>query len=359
MLDVQDVSDSPVATAPLDLARLDDLSDADLDAAPFGIIALNAQGVVERYNLAESRLARLDRAQVLGRSFFKTVAPCTATPEFQGRWAAVAGNPAAAPVQFSYVFDFKFGAQDVEVEVLRGSRPGRTYLVINRRRFLPMRPQPVDFLAPLQSELAPQEAAQGVLRSQDASVRSIHVTPAFLQAMRSTWDRVAPKGWPLFCHEWGQQWGRLAIVDLETAALERSGKSLRELPMREVMDMVGAYLQRQGWGLWSADFSAQKQGAFVLTLDRNALAEAVGFSDTARCQLMAGFMRGIMSHLAGRLIHVREVCCQAQGHPRCEFVAVGATRKAVLDAALQDGTDRVATVMERLAAAGAGHGPRA
>ncbi len=62
MLDVQDVSDSPVATAPLDLARLDDLSDADLDAAPSGIIALNAQGVVEHYNLAESRLARLDRA---------------------------------------------------------------------------------------------------------------------------------------------------------------------------------------------------------------------------------------------------------------------------------------------------------
>ena len=72
----------PVAVDP---QRVPTLSEEELDALQFGVICLDREGKILRYNLAESRLARLDRAQVLGKNFFRRVAPCTATPEFEGR----------------------------------------------------------------------------------------------------------------------------------------------------------------------------------------------------------------------------------------------------------------------------------
>jgi hypothetical protein len=52
---------------------------------------------------------------------------------------------------------------------------------------------------------------------------------------RSTWERVAPRGWPLFAFEWGFR-----------------------------------------WGLRTMDFSASRHGAFGVHMERSALAEAVG-----------------------------------------------------------------------------------
>ena len=68
----------------VDLTNLDRYDDAALDDLPFGVICLDAAGTILRYNLAEARLARLDRSKVLGRGFFRDIAPCTATPEFKG-----------------------------------------------------------------------------------------------------------------------------------------------------------------------------------------------------------------------------------------------------------------------------------
>ena len=76
----------PEPAPPFDPSRIDALPDADLDALPFGVICVDRTGRILRYNLAESRLARLDRRQVLGRNFFRTVAPCTQTPAFEGRF---------------------------------------------------------------------------------------------------------------------------------------------------------------------------------------------------------------------------------------------------------------------------------
>ena len=322
--------ESPPAFDPL---RADAHSDDDLDQQPFGIIGLDAGGKILRYNLAEARFARLDRATVLGKTFFGQVAPCTATPEFEGRFRAfVAG--AAPTLRFSYLFDFKFGAQQVEIELVRG-QPGRFYLLVNRRQFLPVRDEPFR-PAPTQAELAPGEADRGV--SRDASQqRTVSVTPPFFEAMRATWDRVAPKGWALFCSEWGLKWGRLAVIDLETEALERLDRTLREVPMRTVMEMVGAFLSRQGWGQVSADFAAARRGAFVIYLQRGAFAESVGFSEVPRCHLFAGFFRALFSHLSDKLLAVREVGCAAQGHPRCSFVVVGLSRRAALEEAIVAG----------------------
>jgi photoactive yellow protein len=331
---------------PFDPLRADQRSDDELDQLPFGVICLDAAGKIVRYNLAEARFARLDRATVLGKTFFGQVAPCTARPEFQGRFQLFVKPGNTAPTdRWQYVFDFKFGAQEVDIELVRGGLPNRYYLLVNRQKFLPVREKPFR-PAPSQADLAPGEAQAGVARDANEQ-RSVQISPAFFASMRATWDKVAPQGWPVFCAEWGQRWGRNVVVDLETEALEKLDRTLRELPMKTVIVMVAEYLSRQGWGQLAADFSSAKQGAFVLTLSRSALAESVGFSEVPRCHLFGGFFRAIFCHLANKLLMVREVSCAAQGHPRCSFVVASVDRRAALEAALVAGEGEVAKVLQR------------
>lgn len=62
-------SERTLSVSPSSTADLDNLSDAALDELPYGVICLRRDGTILRYNLAEARLARLDRAVVLGRRF--------------------------------------------------------------------------------------------------------------------------------------------------------------------------------------------------------------------------------------------------------------------------------------------------
>lgn len=354
LLTLPELPEPQLPPAHLDPLTLDARTDEELDQLPYGVIAVDAEGTILQYNVAESRLARLDRTQVYGKSFFRQVAPCTQTPEFEGRFREFTAPGFPAPtLRFPYVFDFKFGAQQVEVELVRPRTPGRFYLVINRTRFLPPRAQvPLEVKAPLQAELAPGEARQGVVRDAASQRRAVVASPLLFSALRSTWDRVAPKAHGLFSLEWGFRWGRLATVDLEMETLEATGRSLRELPIRQALELLGRALARQGWGLLSADFApARASGAFVLAVERSALAEAQGRTSAPRCHLMAGMLRAVFSHLAQKVLVVREVECSGQGHPRCAFVAVAQARREDLEAALRDGAG-LAQVLRALEARG-------
>ena len=49
----------------------------ELDALPFGLIAMAMDGTVEHYNATEAKSAGLRPERVLGRNFFTSVGPCT------------------------------------------------------------------------------------------------------------------------------------------------------------------------------------------------------------------------------------------------------------------------------------------
>src|SRR3712207_6145941 len=68
------------------LAQLDDLNRAELDALPFGVIQVNGVGRVVFYSAAESRFSGRPVEAVVGRDFFRDVAPCTDQPAFRGRF---------------------------------------------------------------------------------------------------------------------------------------------------------------------------------------------------------------------------------------------------------------------------------
>lgn len=309
-----------------------DLSDADLDTLPYGLVCLDRSGTILRYNLAEARFARLDRAQVLGRSFFRDIAPCTATPSFQGRVDRFFADHQSA--RFEYLFDFKFGAQLVDVELQAGTNDQEVYLRIHRKRFDgPRRNLPTGFVGPGQLDLAPDEEAQGVRRDAEAR-REVVLRASFFHALHETWQRIAPRGWVLFAREWGLAWGRRSVVDLEADALERTGRALTELPMREVTARLSQFTKTSGLGALSVDFRMARDGALVISMERSAIAEAIGHANEPRCALLEGLFGALFGHVAGKSIVVRELSCRAQGAMRCTFLAVSKTRRRALDEAL-------------------------
>lgn len=116
----------------VDPAEIFDLAADEIDALPFGLIAVDGDGNIEQYNAYESRLARLSKDRVLGLNFFRDVAPCTAVKEFQGRFerfAAAAGDGAES---FDFVFPFAFGRQRVNITFLRRSKSKQVKILINR-----------------------------------------------------------------------------------------------------------------------------------------------------------------------------------------------------------------------------------
>jgi photoactive yellow protein len=361
MLDLVDA----VTTGTLDPRTIDERSDAELDAMQFGVIGLDPDGVILRYNLYESRLARLDRNQVVGRNFFSEIARCTRTENFEGRFRAFVarGGMAADGVtrheRFEFVFDFRFGAQDVTVDIVRAGTADRYYLLVNRQKVRGPRPNiPEEQLAAAQSALAPSEAIHGVRRD-DRERRFVDAPGSLLSALRATCDRLAPESWQIFSAEWGTQWGRRIAVDLEADALEQNGQSLRDLPMREVASRISAYFTERGWGAPVFDLSDGASGLISIEVERSALAEAAPKKRTElrpegdlACHLLAGALGSVLTSVAGRRLAAREVACMSGGAPTCTIVVVGHERREQVDGALRTGVRGLPPVRATLTGGG-------
>ena len=104
------------------LSALQQGTDADLDALEFGVIGIDAAGVVRRYNALESRLAGLSPQRVLGHPFFTVVAPCMNNFMVAQRFedAAASGSPLDATID--YVLTLRMRPVKVKLRLL--SQPG-------------------------------------------------------------------------------------------------------------------------------------------------------------------------------------------------------------------------------------------
>ena len=89
------------------LERADVLTEDELDSLPVGMIQLDRDGTVLKFNQTESSLARMDKADALGRSFFDEVAPCTKVQEFYGRFLE-----GVEMKNLHTVFDYEFRFRD-------------------------------------------------------------------------------------------------------------------------------------------------------------------------------------------------------------------------------------------------------
>jgi photoactive yellow protein len=115
-----------------DAQDLFELSEAEIDELPFGLISVDHEGNIEQYNSYESRLARLSKERVIGRNFFRDVAPCTAVQGFMGRFERFVQAEGDAAESFDYVFPFTFGLQHVNITFLRSAKNREVKILINR-----------------------------------------------------------------------------------------------------------------------------------------------------------------------------------------------------------------------------------
>ena len=92
------------------LERADVLTEDELDSLPVGMIQLDRDGTVLRFNQTESSLARVEKGEAVGKSFFDEVAPCTKVQEFHGKFVEGVQNRNLHTV-FPYQFRFRDGRQ--------------------------------------------------------------------------------------------------------------------------------------------------------------------------------------------------------------------------------------------------------
>ena len=76
---------------------------SDIDRLPFGVIKVDRKSTVLLYNEAEGRFAGCSPATVIGRNFFRDIAPCTNRREFLGRFLEGV-KTGRFDVTFQYVF---------------------------------------------------------------------------------------------------------------------------------------------------------------------------------------------------------------------------------------------------------------
>ncbi len=99
--------------------RLIELSPEALDALPIGAVVVDYSGTIVSYNDYESRLSHQAAANVIGKNFFRDVAPCTAVQAFEGRMQAFIKTTAVVSESFDYFFPFVHGAVDVTITFVR------------------------------------------------------------------------------------------------------------------------------------------------------------------------------------------------------------------------------------------------
>jgi photoactive yellow protein len=109
-----------------------ELDESQIDDLPFGLIAVDQQGNIQQYNSWESKMARLAKERVIGRNFFRDVAPCSAVQEFQGRFERFAQEPGDGAESFDFVFPFPFGRQYVHITFLRSAKNSQIRILVNR-----------------------------------------------------------------------------------------------------------------------------------------------------------------------------------------------------------------------------------
>ena len=101
-----------------------------LDALPYGAIQLSGDGVITAYSRGESELSGLSPDRVIGKNFFRQVAPCAAVREFKGVLDDLRAKRVNGRAKLRFVFTFVRGAKLVEVAMVYHSTTDSATLLV-------------------------------------------------------------------------------------------------------------------------------------------------------------------------------------------------------------------------------------
>ena len=110
---------------------LNRMAEKDIDKLAFGAVELDKSGTVLRYNAAEGAITGRNPSTVIGKNFFRDVAPCTSKPAFKGVFDAGVrdGN---LNTMFEYVFDYQMKPTKVKVHMKKALSGGNFWIFVKR-----------------------------------------------------------------------------------------------------------------------------------------------------------------------------------------------------------------------------------
>ena len=107
------------------------MSPTEVDALAFGAVQLDAKGSILRYNAAEASITGRDARAVIGKNFFRDVAPCTNSPTFKGVFDKGVRED-NLNTMFEYVFDYKMAATKVKIHMKKAISDGSFWIFVKR-----------------------------------------------------------------------------------------------------------------------------------------------------------------------------------------------------------------------------------
>jgi photoactive yellow protein len=110
------------------IRELDEAPRERLDSLPFGVIGFAANGDVELYSAAESRMAGLSPDKVVGKHIFAVVAPCMNNFLVAQRFE----DEAELDATIDFVLTLRMRPTPVKLRLLKSSGVARRYLLVQR-----------------------------------------------------------------------------------------------------------------------------------------------------------------------------------------------------------------------------------
>jgi photoactive yellow protein len=120
----------PPFEAPDLVDQVEAMSEAERDALPYGIIKLDASGLVQVYSRSEAAQSGRKKRPTVGLDFFSEVAPCMANPDMRGRVEA-AKVRGSVDVEIGWIGDFKDADGEIRIRVMSAG-DGGLWLFMNR-----------------------------------------------------------------------------------------------------------------------------------------------------------------------------------------------------------------------------------
>lgn len=308
---------------------LSQFSISDIDSLPFGYIALAPDGTVRKYNRYEADLARKDPTEVLGKNFFRDVAPCTQVQEFEGRFREfAAGATDRSTISFDFEFRFRHGTQRVRIGFVRSPVEREVIVTVNRLRDVELPLEPTLMHDPVRGRWSDAAGAPVVPLGLDFWSALDRLFAGQPESERRQW-----------LHRLGRRWGRGEVETIDRFVQEQHGKTLREVELHVALETLSGALGVLGLGSFDVQLGYRDRGLIVLSHRASPFAAVPVDHDGPRCGILCGIFAGFLGHLSGRELMVREIACSRRGDAPCRFVAGAEARIADLFEAEPGSTD--------------------
>lgn len=112
-----------------EIEKVNGLPEEKLNDLPFGAIRLDKDGNILSFNKYEANLTGRDPKRVIGKNFFRQVAPCTNVQAFAGRYREGV-EKGDLHVVFPYKFDFEMAPRDVTVTLFYSKNTGQGWVFV-------------------------------------------------------------------------------------------------------------------------------------------------------------------------------------------------------------------------------------